>query len=119
MRKDEISAEVGEHLFLKVSSIQGVVRFRQKKGKFSSRYIGPFEILEYVGKVAYKISLPPRMPNGHNVFYISMLRKCIPDATHVIDFNNIKVSENVSYKVRPIRILDRSVNNLRKINTSL
>ena len=68
--------KVGDHVLLKVSLVQGVVRFGQKRGKLSPRYIGPFEILERMGKVAYKLALPPRMLGVHNVFHINMLRNC-------------------------------------------
>ena len=100
---------VGEHVLLKVSPVRGIVRFGQKKGKLSPRYIGPFEILERVGKVAYRVALPPKMSGVHNVFHISMLRKCAHDPTHEIDFEDIEVNDNVTYNEGPVRILDQRV----------
>ena len=78
-RKDK-EFNVGDHVLLKVSPIREVVRFGKKRGKLLPRYIGPFEILERVGKVAYRLALPPRMSGVHNVFHISMLKEYHQDA---------------------------------------
>ena len=78
-------------MFLRVSPIRGVVRFSQKRGKLSPRYVGPFEILERVGKVAYRFTLPPKMSGVHNVFHVSMLKKYIYVDTRVIAFNDFEV----------------------------
>ena len=69
---------------------RGVVRFG-KCGKLSSRFIGPFEILERIGIVAYRLPLPPNMSGVHEVFHISMLRKYTLDPTHVADWGQIEV----------------------------
>ena len=63
---------------------RGVVRFG-KRGKLSPRFIGPFEILERIGAVAYRLTLPPSMSGVHEVFHFSMLRKYTPDLAHVVD----------------------------------
>ena len=76
--------EVGDHVFLKVMPERGVVRFG-KRGKLSPRFIGPFEILERVGTIAYRLALLPSMSGVHEVFHVSMLRRYIPDPTHVVD----------------------------------
>ena len=59
-----------ETVFLKVAPIKGVMRFG-KKGKLSSSYTRPFEILERIGKVAYKLALPPELASVHKFFFIS------------------------------------------------
>jgi hypothetical protein len=63
--------EVGDRVFLKVSPMRGVMRFG-KKGKLSPRFIGPFEITQKVGKLAYRIDLPPDLIRTHDVFHVSM-----------------------------------------------
>ena len=76
--------EVGDHVFLKVMPKRGVIKFGKRR-KLSSRYIKPFEVLERVGIVAYRLELPPSLSNVHDVFHVSMLRKYTPYQTHVVD----------------------------------
>ena len=80
--------KVGDHVFLKVMPKRGVVRF-DKLGKLSSRFIGPFEILERVGIIAYRLALPPSMSGVHEVFHVSMLRRYTSDPAHVVDWGEI------------------------------
>ena len=84
MRRRPLEFEVGDHVFLKAMLKRGVVMF-DKRGKLLSRFIGPFEILEMVGTVAYRLALPSSMSGVHEVFHFSMLRKYTPDPTHVVD----------------------------------
>lgn len=63
---------VGDKVLLKVVPMKGIMRFG-KKGKLSPRYVGPFEILDKIGEVAYRLALPPSLSNVHNVFNVSML----------------------------------------------
>ena len=74
IRRRPLEFEVGDHVFLKVMPKRGVVGFG-KHGKLSLRFIGPFEILERVGTLAYRLALPPIMLGVHEVFHVSMLRK--------------------------------------------
>ena len=76
--------EVGDHVFLKVMLKREVARFG-KRGKLALRYIGPFEILERVNIVSYRLVLPPSILGVHEVFHVSMLRKYTPDSAHVVD----------------------------------
>ena len=76
--------EVGDHVFLKVMPKRGVVGFG-KRGKLSPRFIGPFEILERVGTVAYQLALPSSMSGVYEVFYVFMLRRYTLDPAHVVD----------------------------------
>ena len=74
MRRLPLEFEVGDHVFLKVMPKRGVVRFGNR-GKLLSWFVGPFEILERVGTVAYRLALPPSMSGVHEVFHVFMLRK--------------------------------------------
>ena len=96
--------KVGDHVFLKVMPKRGVVRF-SKRGKLSSRFIGPFEILERVGIVAYRLALLPSMSGFHEVFHVSMLRKYIPDPAHVVDWGQIEVDTDGTFEEGPVCIL--------------
>ena len=70
MHRRPLQFEVGDSVFLKISPTKGVIRFRVR-GKLSPRFIGPFEITERVGEVAYQLALPPSLEGVHDVFHIS------------------------------------------------
>lgn len=112
-RRKELSFEVGDHVFLKISPTKGVVRFGIK-GKLSPRFVELFEILERVGKVAYRLALPPKLNRVHNVFYISMLRKYIPYQSHIIRHDNIEIEEELSFEEPPLRIIEKKEHRLRR-----
>jgi hypothetical protein len=80
----------GDKVFLKVAPMKGVARFI-KKGKLSSRYIGPFNILERVGPVANWLALPPRLVGVHDAFYVSMLRKYILGPSYIIKYEPLQI----------------------------
>ena len=84
VRRRPLEFEVGDHVFLKVMPKREVVRFG-KRGKLSPRFIGPFEILEMIGTVAYRLALPPSMSGVHEVFHVSMLRRYTPDPAHGVE----------------------------------
>ncbi|TYK21768.1 pol protein [Cucumis melo var. makuwa] len=95
-------------LYVEVTPVKSVLSF-EKKVKLSPRLVGPFEILERIGLVAYRLSLPPSFSTVHDVFYVSMLRKFVTDPTHVVDFEPLQINENSSYEEQPIEILAREV----------
>jgi hypothetical protein len=111
-RRRELEFSVGDHVFLKVSPWKGIMRFG-KKGKLSPRYIGPFEIVERVGAVAYRLGLPPDLSHVHDVFHVSLLRKYLADPSHVIRFEPIQLGADLSYEEQPTQILDRKEQVLR------
>ena len=84
VRRRPLEFEVGDHVFLKVMPKRGVVRFG-KRGKLLPRFTRPFEILERIGVVAYRLALQPSMSGVHEVFHVSMLRKYTPDPAHVVN----------------------------------
>ena len=77
-------------MFLRVTPWKDVFRFG-KRGKLAPRYIGPFEILQKVGEVAYKVALPPQLPGIHDVFHVSMLLKYESDTTNVLDWHDLNM----------------------------
>jgi hypothetical protein len=97
--------KVGEHVFLKVKANRSSLRLGNCS-KLAARFCGPFEILERIGPVAYMLALPASM-TVHNVFHVSLLKKYIPDANHVIDWNVIQVEQEGVLQVHHVRILDR------------
>ena len=84
------------------------------KGKLSPRYIGPYEIIEKIGPLAYKLALPPELARIHDVFHVSMLRRYRSDPSHIIKDSEVKISENLSYVEEPMSIVDCKVKQLRK-----
>jgi hypothetical protein len=70
IKKEEISFEIRDLVYLKVSPIRGTRRFRVK-GKLAPRYVGPFKIIDRKGEVAYQLELPPQLSEVHDVFYVS------------------------------------------------
>ncbi|KAL4026018.1 hypothetical protein IC575_014425 [Cucumis melo] len=105
-------------VFLKVAPMKGVLRF-EKKGKLSPRFVGPFDILERIGSVAYRLALPPSLFAVHDVFHVSMLRRYVADPTHVVDFEPLQISEDLSYEEQPVEILAREVKMLRNRGIAL
>ena len=94
-------------------SKRGVVRFG-KRVKLSPRFIGPFNILERVGTIAYRLALPPSMSGVHEVFHVSMLRRYTPDPTHVVDWGEIEVDTDETFEEGPVCIMDSRDQVLRR-----
>ena len=82
-----------------------MVRFG-KRGKLSPRFIGPFEILERVGTVAYWLALPPSMSGVHEVFHVSMLRRYTQDLAHVVDWGEIEGDTDGIFEEGLVCIMD-------------
>ncbi|XP_020551673.1 uncharacterized protein LOC105167804 [Sesamum indicum] len=105
--------EVGDKVFLKTSPWRGILRFG-RQGKLSPRYVGPYEIIERIGLLAYRLALPAESSQIHDVFYVSMLRGYWSDPSHIIRQPKIEISEELPYVEEPTEILDRNVRKLRK-----
>jgi hypothetical protein len=104
-RRKPLQFQVGDFVYLRVSPIKGVQRFGIK-GKLAPRYIGPFEILQVCGPVAYKLRLPSQMATIHDVFHISQIKKCIKVPTEIIETPAVEIEPDLSYVEQPIQILD-------------
>ncbi|GMH05910.1 hypothetical protein Nepgr_007750 [Nepenthes gracilis] len=94
-RRSALKFDEGDFVFLKVSPSKGTTRFRVK-GKLKPRFIDPFEVLERIGEVAYRLALPPSFTEVHDMFYVSMLRKYVHDPTHVIEFEPLEIDKDLA-----------------------
>ncbi|KAF5472424.1 hypothetical protein F2P56_009144 [Juglans regia] len=112
-RRRDLLFEGGDWVYLKVSPMKGVKRFG-KKGKLSPRYVGPFQILEKVGPVAYRIALPEYFGEIHDVFHVSSLKKSFgQQEPRFVDPGSIQLRPDLTYEVVPTQILDRKEQQLR------
>ncbi|GJT09647.1 putative reverse transcriptase domain-containing protein [Tanacetum coccineum] len=105
--------EVGDRVMLKVSPWKGVVHFG-KKGKLVPRYVGPFEILERIGPVAYRLRLPEELIGVHDTFYVSNLKKCLVYANLHVPLNEIKIDKTLRFVKEPAKIMYREVKSLKR-----
>ncbi|XP_073139115.1 uncharacterized protein [Henckelia pumila] len=111
-QRRDLEFAVGDHVFLKVSPMKGVMRFG-RKGKLNPRYIGRFEILERIGTLAYRLALPPSLAKVHNMFHVSMLRRYVSNPSHVLDFDPLQLSPELAFEERPVQILAHEERRLR------
>jgi hypothetical protein len=106
-RRRELTFEVGDFVYLKVSPVRGMRRYKVK-GKLSPRYIGPFKILERKGEVAYQLELPDRLSDVHDVFHVSQLKKCLRVPEEQLPMEELNVNEDLTYYEYLVRILETS-----------
>jgi hypothetical protein len=118
LKKRVLEFKVGEKVFLKVSPTKGVKRFDQK-GKLSPKFIGPYEIVERIGKLAYRLLLPQSLNRVHNVFHVSQLKQYIPDSSHVLIPEPVELDPSMSYQEHPVEILDTKTRKTRNRETKL
>jgi hypothetical protein len=111
-RRKPLQFEVGDHVYLKVSPTKGVQRFGSK-GNLAPRYIGPYEIIETCGPVAYQLKLPPHMSAVDDVFHVSQLRKCVRLPTEVLPEPELEIELDLSYQEHPIKVLDQKERSTR------
>ncbi len=104
LKRKNIEYEVSDKVFLKVSPLKKVLRFG-KKGKLSPRFIGPCEIIECMGPVAYRLALPQELDKIHNIFHVSMLKRYRSDPSHVISAKEIDVQSDFTYEEEQVKIL--------------
>ena len=96
LKRNDIKYEVGDKVFLKVLPWRKILQFG-KKGKLSPRFIRPYEILERIGPVAYRLALPPELAKLNNVFHVSMLRKYRHEESHILPVQDIQVQSNFTF----------------------
>ncbi|GJX61087.1 putative reverse transcriptase domain-containing protein [Tanacetum coccineum] len=104
---------IGDRVLLNVSPWKRVVRFG-KKGKLAPWYVGPFEIVERVGKVAYRLKLPQKLSCVHDTFHVSNLKKCLAEPDVHVPLDEIEIDENLYFVEEPIEIVERDVKKLKR-----
>ncbi|GKF36550.1 hypothetical protein Tco_0113308, partial [Tanacetum coccineum] len=112
-RKKPLEFSVGDYVLLKVSPWKGVVRFG-KKGKLSPRFIGPFEIIEKVGHVAYRLDLLEELNGVHDTFHVSNLKKCLANPTLQEPLDEIRVDAKLNFVEEPVEILEKEFKKLKR-----
>ncbi|GJS65751.1 hypothetical protein Tco_0680315 [Tanacetum coccineum] len=112
-RRKPLEFEVGDRVLLKVTPWKGVVHFG-KKGKLAPRYVGPFEILERIGLVAYRLRLPEELNSVHDTFHVSNLKRCLADANLHMPLDEIKVDKTLRFVEEPVEIMDREIKKLKR-----
>ncbi|GJY61538.1 putative reverse transcriptase domain-containing protein [Tanacetum coccineum] len=117
-RRKLLEFKVGDHVMLKVSPWKGVVHFG-KKGKLAPRYVGPFEILERIGPVAYRVRLHEELSGVRDTFHVSNLKKCLADASLHVPLNEIKVDKTLRFIEEPVEIFDHEIKSLKRSKISL
>ncbi|XP_062088883.1 uncharacterized protein LOC133795447 [Humulus lupulus] len=103
----------------RIRKIMLTAQSRQKSYADRKRRDVEFNIGDKVEKVAYRLALPPSLSNVHDVFYVSLLRKYVPDPSHVLNYEPIEVEQDLTYEEKPVKILDRKEKELRNKNISL
>ncbi|KAD3066961.1 hypothetical protein E3N88_34841 [Mikania micrantha] len=112
-RRKPLEFQVRDRVMLKVSPWKGVVRFG-KKGKLAPRYVGPFDIIECIGPVAYRLRLPDELSGVHDMLHVSNLKKCLVDESLVIPVEEIQLDKRLHLIEEPLEIMDRMVKKLRR-----
>jgi hypothetical protein len=106
-RRRDLSFEIGDFVYLKVSPMRGTHRF-SVKGKLAPRYVGPFKIIYRKGEVAYQLELPPQLSEVHNVFPIPQQKKCLRVLEEQLPMEYLDLGGDLTYSERPIKILDNA-----------
>jgi hypothetical protein len=104
-RRRDLSFEVGDFVYLKVSPMRGTRRFKVK-GKLALRYVGPFKIVDHRGEVTYQLELPPQLSDVHDVFHVSQLKKCLRVPEEQLPMEELDLGGDLTYSERPVKVLD-------------
>nr|GEY34997.1 putative reverse transcriptase domain-containing protein [Tanacetum cinerariifolium] len=113
LKRKPMEFQVGDKVMLKVLPWKGVVRFG-KRGKLNPRYVGPFNVLERVGDVSYKLDLPEELSKVQNTFHVSNLKKCHADEPLAVSLDGLHVDDKLHFVEEPVEIIDREVKRLKR-----
>jgi hypothetical protein len=106
-RRRKLSFQVRDFVYLKVSPTRGLCHFKIRS-KLAPRYIGPFQILEQRGEVAYQLEPPLQLSDVHGVFHVSQLRKCLRVSEEHMPLEALTVGKYLMYQEYPVKIMDTS-----------
>ncbi|GKD84101.1 hypothetical protein Tco_1350940 [Tanacetum coccineum] len=112
-RRKPLAFSVGEKVLLKVSPWKGVANFN-KRNKLSPRYVGPFETVERIGHVAYRLRLLQEFIGIHDTFHVLNLKKCLADVNLHVSLEEIKIDKGLRFVEEPIKIMDSEVKRLKQ-----
>nr|GEX40542.1 putative reverse transcriptase domain-containing protein [Tanacetum cinerariifolium] len=118
LKRKPMEFQAKDKVMLKISPWKGVVRFG-KRGKLNHRYVGPFQVLEIVGDVAYKLNLPEELSRVHNTFHVSNLKKCHADEPLAVPLDGLHVDDKLHFVEELVEIIDREVKRLKRSYISL
>jgi len=104
-RRRPLEFSVGDYVYLKVTPMKKVQRFRVRS-KLAPRYVGPYQIIERKGHVAYKVQLLEELSSIFPVFHVSQLRKCLKVPEQRVEPRRIKLKADLEYKEQPVGIID-------------
>nr|GEY27251.1 putative reverse transcriptase domain-containing protein [Tanacetum cinerariifolium] len=112
-RRKPLEFSAGGHVLLKVSPRKGVVHFG-KKCKLGPRFVGPFEITERIGPIAYRLRLPQELNDVHDTFHVLNLKKCFADQTLHVPLEEIQVDAKLNFMEEPVEVLEREFKKLKR-----
>ena len=117
-KRRDLTFKNGDFAYLRVTPLKGMQRFHVR-GKLAPRYIGPFKVLSRRGEVSYQLELPEELSAFHDVFHVSLLRKClqVPDKPEVfknVDHRTLDLNQDLTYREVPLRILEEQVRLTRR-----
>ncbi|XP_027151946.1 uncharacterized protein LOC113752000 [Coffea eugenioides] len=111
-RRKDLEFAIGDLVFLKITPLEASLMSGKGK-KLQPRFVGPYKVIQCVGKVSYKLELPPSLSRIHNVFHVSMLKKYHPNPSHILQPKSIEIDETLTYEEKPVKLLDKKVKELR------
>ncbi|XP_027093598.1 uncharacterized protein [Coffea arabica] len=111
-RKKDLEFAVGDQLLFKITLLKASLMAGREK-KLQPKFVAPYKILQRVGNVAYNLEQPPNLSQIHNIFHVFILKKYHPNPSHVLQPENIEITEALTYEEKPMKLLDRKVKELR------
>ncbi|GKE12809.1 putative reverse transcriptase domain-containing protein [Tanacetum coccineum] len=93
--------------------------YADKRRKPLEFEVGPFEILERIGLVAYRLRLPEELSSVHDTFRVSNLKKCLADENLHVPLEEIKVDKTLRFVKKPVKIMDREIKKLKRRKIAL